>query len=73
MERIDIIKVEVEIVKSKLLTFLAVAGGGFVYALKIDDLLFKNVLFVCFAVTSYGVFMGIFKLSDLHNELKGLK
>jgi hypothetical protein len=43
MERVDIIKVEVEIVKSKLLTFLAVAGGSFVYALKIDDLLFKNL------------------------------
>jgi hypothetical protein len=73
MKEIDIIKVEVEIVKSKLLTFLALSSGSWVYALKIDDALFKKVLFVCFAIASYGVFIGVLKLSDLHNELKGLK
>jgi hypothetical protein len=73
VKRVEIIKVEVEIVKSKLLAFLAISGGSWVYALKIDETLFKKVLFVCFAIASYGVFIGVLKLSDLHNELKGLK
>ena len=45
MSEVEVIKVEVEIVKSKLFTFLAVASGSWVYALKIDDSLFKKVLF----------------------------
>ena len=73
MSKVEVIRVEVEIVKSKLFTFLAVASGSWVYALKIDDSLFKKVLFICFAIASYGVFIGVLKLSDLHNELKGLK
>jgi hypothetical protein len=65
--------VNIEIVKSKLFTFLAISGGSWVYAFKIDDSLFQKVLFVAFAITSYGVFLNILKLSDLHAELKGLK
>ncbi len=73
VDRVEIIKVEVEIVKSKLLTFLAIASGSWVYAFKIDNNIFANILFVSFAITSYGVFLNILKLGDLHSELKGLK
>ena len=73
MKRIEIMKIKVEIVKSKLLTFLAISGGSWVYAFKIDDFLFKAILFVGFAVASYGIFVNILKLGDLYNELKGLK
>ena len=73
MGRVEVIKVEVEIVKSKLFAFLAIASGSWVYTFKIDDNSFTGVLFVSFAIASYGVFINILKLSDLHNELKGLK
>jgi len=73
MNKIDIIKVEVDIVKSKLLVFLAVSGGSWVYAIRTNEVLFKIFLFICFVVTSYGVFANILKLSDLDKELKELK
>jgi len=73
MKKIDIIKVEVEIVRAKLLIFLAIAGGSWVYAFRIDNGAFTTVLFISFIVASYGVFANMLKLSDLHKELKGLK
>jgi hypothetical protein len=73
VKEIEIIKVEVEIIKSKLLTFLAIASGSWVYAFKVDDTVFTKVLYISFAIGSYGVFLNILKLSDLHNDLKGLK
>jgi len=73
MNKIDIIKVEVDIVKSKLLVFLAIAGGSWFYAFKIDNSVFTTVLFISFIVASYGVFANMLKLSDLHKELKEMK
>ncbi len=73
MNRVEVIKVEVEIIKSKLFTFLAIASGSLVYAFKIDDAIFSKVLYVSFAIASYGIFVNILKLSDLHNDLKGLR
>jgi hypothetical protein len=73
VKRVEIIKVEVEIVKSKLVVFLAISGGSWVYVFKIDDSTFTTMLFISFIVSSYGVFANMLKLSDLHKELKGLK
>ncbi len=72
-KEIEIIKVEVEIIKSKLLSFLTIAGGSWVYGFKFGDATFTKVLYISFAIASYGVFSNILKLSDLHNSLKGLK
>ena len=73
MNKIEIIKVEVEIVKSKLLIFLAIASGSWVYAFKVDDGLFTKALYIAFTIASYGIVINILKLSGLHDELKGLK
>lgn len=73
MNKVDIIKVEVEIVKSKLFIFLAIASGSWVYAFKVDDRIFTKALYIAFAIASYGIILNIFKLSGLHDELKGLK
>ena len=70
MRKIEILKVEVEIVKSKLLVFLAVSGGSWVYALKVDVTLFKIVLLLSFSIAGYGVVINMLKLTDLHNKLK---
>ena len=73
VKKIEVLKVEVEIIKSKLLAFLAVYSGSWIYAFKIDNSAFTTVLFISFIVASYGVFSNMLKLSDLHKELKGLK
>ena len=73
MKEIDIIKVEVEIIKAKLLTFLTIASGSWVYAFKVDDALFTKMLYISFMISCYGIFVNILKLSDLHNDLKGLR
>ena len=70
MKKIELIKVEVEIVKSKLLVFLAVSGGSWVYAFKVDAVLFKIVLLFCFSIAGYGVVINMLRLTDLNNKLK---
>jgi len=72
VNRIEIIKVEVEIVKSKLLAFLAIASGSWIYAFRLEGKVFTVALFLGFIISSYGVFANILKLSDLQKELKGL-
>jgi len=72
VNRVEIIKVEVEIVKSKLLAFLAIASGSWFYAFKLEGKVFTIALFFGFIIASYGIFANIFKLSDLQKELKGL-
>ena len=71
MKKIEIIKVEVEIVKSKLLLFLAVASGSWVYALKFEESIFTVVLFFGFIIASYGIFSNVLRLGDLQKNLKG--
>ena len=72
-EKIDIIKVEVDTIKAKLFTFLTIASGSWVYSFKVDDTTFMKVLYISFAISCYGVFLNLLKLSDLHDDLKGLK
>ena len=72
-EKIDIIKVEVDIIKAKLFTFLTIASGSWVYSFKVNDAAFMKVLYISFAISCYGVFLNLLKLSDLHDDLKGLK
>ncbi len=73
MKVIDIIGKEIEIYKIKLLLFMAISGGSWLYALKIDGKVFTIILFLGFAISSYGIFSNILKLGDLQKELKGLK
>jgi len=72
VNRVEITKVEVEIIKSKLLIFLAIASGSWVYAFKLEGKVFTISLFFGFIIASYGIFANILKLSDLQKELKGL-
>jgi len=52
VKEIDIIKVEVEIIRSKLFTFLAIASGSWVYAFKVDDTIF-TITFLLMGVLAY--------------------
>ncbi len=69
-KEIDIIKVEVEIVKSKLFTFLAIASGSWIYASKGGEVL-SLLLWISFTINAFGVFTNLTKLGKLQNSLKG--
>jgi len=66
------IKIDVEIVKAKLLTFLAIAGGSWVYAYKSETLLF-GALWIAFTINAFGVFINLLKLGKLQTKLKETK
>ena len=70
MKRVEIIKVEVEIVESKLLAFLAISGDSWVYAYKGGEML-SLLLWIAFTVNAFGVFINLTKLGKLQNSLKG--
>ena len=69
-EMLDVIGKKVEIYKIKLLLFMAIAGGSWVYALKMGETLFISLLFVVFVIACYGVSLNIMRLSDLQSELE---
>ena len=73
MKKLEIISREIEIYKIKLLLFMAIAGGSWIYAFKIDEKIFIITLFFGFVISSYGIFSNILKLSDLQKELKGFR
>ena len=61
-KEIDIIGKEIEIYKIKLLLFMAIASGSWVYALKFNTLLFIILLFGVFFMSCYGVMINILRL-----------
>ena len=70
---IDIIGKEIEIYKVKLLLFMAIASGSWVYIVKFDNITFIVLLIFTFIVSSFGIYFNVLKLSDLQIELKRLK
>ncbi len=73
MNKVKIIRAEIEIVKIKALLFLAIASGSCMYAFKVDDGLIAKALYIAFVIRSHDIAINVLKLSDLHDELKGLK
>ena len=70
---VEVIGKEIEIFKIKLLLFMTVAGGSWVYIFKMEKIILKMILVLVFFVVSFAIFSNILKLIDLHMELKGLK
>jgi len=70
---VDIIGKEIEVYKAKVFLFTAISGASWVYAFKFDGNTLKILLLTSFMVASFGVFSNVLKLSDVENELKGLK
>ncbi len=70
---IEIIGKEIEIYKVKLLLFMTIAGGSWVYALKLFSISYGVVLVLIFAVSSFGVFLNVSKLGHIQKELKRLR
>ena len=64
------IKVEVDIIKTKLLTFLTIAGGSWVYGIKYVGESISLILFIVFVLSVVGVFKNLMKLSEIHSKIK---
>ncbi len=72
-ELIEVIGKEIETYKIKLLLFIAISSGSWVYAFKFDKVAFKVILFSLFVLSSFGIFINITKLTKSQEELKGVK
>ena len=70
MKRSDIIGKKIEIYKVKLLLFIAVASGSWVYAFKFDDPYFAILLWFVFLISIIGIFINMSKLSDIEKVLE---
>ena len=72
MKELEVIGKKIKIYKIKLLLFMAIAGGSWVYALKLSEMIFIVLLFGVFLVSCYGVSLNTMRLSDLQFELEGI-
>jgi len=72
-DKIDIVDKKANIVNRKLIAYLAVAGGTWLYGISPN----KNDIVVllssiAFLYSVIGIFISIEKLNELQNKLKGL-
>ncbi len=72
-EKIDIIDKKASIVNKKLIAYLAIAGGTWLYGISPNT---NNTVVVLssisFLYAGVGIFVSIKKLNELQNKLKGL-
>ena len=70
---IDVIGKKIEIYKVKLILFMAVAGGSWVYALKFSEKFFAILLLGVFIISAIGIFNNVFKLSKMDKKLERIE
>jgi hypothetical protein len=73
MKRSDIIGKKIEIYKAKMLLFVAIAGGSWIYAFKFSETFFTISLLAVFIISAIGIFNNVFKLSDLDRKLERIE
>ena len=69
-KEIDVIGKKIEIYKVKLLLFMAVASGSWVYALKFDGISYVVMLWFVFLTSIIGIFLNMTKLSNMEKKLE---
>ena len=69
-KEIDVIGKKIEIYKVKLLLFMAVASGSWVYALKFDGISYVVTLWFVFLISIIGIFLNMTKLSNMEKKLE---
>ena len=71
-DKIDIISKKADIVNKKLIAYLAIAGGTWLYGVNPDIIpIIKILSSIVFLMSIFGIFASILKLSDLQQQLKG--
>ena len=72
-DKIDLIDKKTNIVNKKLIAFLAIAGGTWLYGINPDKNLYVTIAAsLGFFISLVGIAVNILKLSELQNRLKGL-
>jgi len=72
--KVDIIAKKLDIVKSKAIGFMAIAGSSWVYAIKAEPVTFLSfgVWFV-FALGAYGLIVNFLKMGELYKSLERIE
>jgi len=71
--KIDLLDKKANIVNKKLIVYLAISGGTWLYGISPDkDNLVVVLASIAFLYAVVGVFVNIKKLNELQNKLKGL-
>ena len=66
----DKLKLKFDIIKTKLFVFMAIAGGSWIYTLKIENKLIEYSATLLFIITSYGIINNLTKLGDLEKRIE---
>ena len=73
-ERVDIIAKKIDIVKSKTIGFMAIAGGSWVYAIKINDVSILSFgIWLVFALGAFGTIVNFLKMGELYKNLERIE
>ena len=73
-ERVDIIAKKLDIVKSKAIGFMAISGGSWVYAIKVDHItILSFVIWFVFALGAYGTIVNFLKMGELYKDLERIE
>jgi len=64
------LKLEVEILKTKILVFITIAGGSWVYGIKYIDNIFGGIILVIFTVSAFSIFKNLMYLGIIHKKIK---
>lgn len=71
--KVELIGKEVEVIKTKLFSFLAIAGGSWGYGFKSSYEVINYFAIILFAMVSIGTFINMTKLGVLESNIKNLK
>ncbi len=71
---LDAIKAKIDVTKTKALSFLAIAGGSWVYIFK-DNIpgVVKTGAMVIFVLSAYGIILNFVRLSKLNTNIGELE
>jgi len=71
---IDIYYKSAELIYKKLLIFLAIAGGSWIYAIKADEFdIFAIVEWIAFVLSTIGIIINLAKYGKFQNKLEELE
>ena len=72
--KLDAIRAKIDLAKTKALSFLAIAGGSWIYIFK-DNIpeIVKVGAVVVFILSTYGIILNFVKFSKLHSKIEELE
>jgi hypothetical protein len=59
-----------DIIKTKLMMFIAIAGGVWIYGIKNELFIVEIVSYVIFTLSCYGIWNNLIKLGKLEKEIE---